>query len=284
MANFEPRTTAPDYNNPNYPHGSASEGQCTYGVYYRCKEIGWPFPCHYYSGVPGYGDAKDWPENANPQWEVHYISKEPNYIPIPGDICVFNGTHGHVIFIEERLGGTKYRISQWNKDSDGRYSSDIWNLGEKIIGRVYPTGPVKAYMHYKLNYIIEPVAKNTSVDQLEVIKDTVYMRNEPGLSGIKLGFAIPGFYNTYNAAVNDGYTWYKISSSNNIWIAEIIDSKYGDSTKFHPASCYNSTLEELRNQNEQLTREICEKNQQLNTVYAMVDEFVEKWSKYKETL
>ena len=245
MGKFEPRTKAPDYDNPNYPHGGASEGQCTYGVYYRCKELGWAAPCHYYSGVPGYGNAKDWPANIEPQWENHYVSKEPNYIPVPGDIIVFNGNYGHVAFIEyvENADNNNYRISQWNMNSDAQYTSDIWHLGDRIYGKKIPTGPVLAYMHYKLNYVIDPVGPNLAVDQIEVVDSKVYLRSGPGKVNPDLGFAIPGYYNVFSFTDNvvDGYRWCKVSIDEPIYIAVIEDAAI-----YHKALNTDTEIEDLR--------------------------------------
>lgn len=150
MRNFIPRTSPPTIGEHPYIKSDNSD-QCTYFCYYRATEVGFTKPCHHYSGKPGFGNAKDWPELINLDWENHYTKNDPNYRPVPGDIIVFDGNYGHVAFIEIDLGNDYYQISQFNKDSDGGYSSDRWHLGDIIVGRKYPTGKVKSYMHYKNN-------------------------------------------------------------------------------------------------------------------------------------
>lgn len=222
MPNYKIRTTAPEYDNPYYPHGMASEGQCTYGCYYRTKEIGWPYPCMYDKKTPGYRNAKQWPEHVSADWEAHYISKEPNYRPVPGDICVFDGNYGHVIFLEDLVENDIYLISHWNIDGDQKYKSEKWHLGDRIRGKDLPTGFVKAYLHYKMNNSLPvPVSEDKTVDQLLVMDPAVYVRSAPSLNGSKYGFAKIGYYNVYAQGKADGYTWVKVSDSENYWIAVI---------------------------------------------------------------
>ena len=255
MPSFDIRTTAPTKDNKKYPNGP--KGQCTYGSYYRIKEIGWPAPCHYYNGNPGYGNAKDWPENIEPDWEAHYVSDEPNYIPAAGDICVFNGKYGHVIFLEEALNDNNYLISQWNKDSNELYSSDIWQKGTIIIGKEINTGPVKCYMHYK-NNIEGSIAKPVPIDrdiykiQLQVIDSAVNVRVGAGKNYPSLGYAEPGYYNVFETKLNteDGYTWCKVGDYN--WIAVIANATYGDSTKIFPAVADNKPSDDIESLKKQL--------------------------------
>jgi len=64
-----------------------------------------------------------------------------------------------------------------------------------------------------------PVARNTKVDQIEVLPDATKLRarKEPGTSGEVLGYINVGFYDIEDTAgAVDGYDWYKVQG---MWIA-----------------------------------------------------------------
>ena len=65
-------------------------------------------------------------------------------------------------------------------------------------------------------YVGTPVARNTKVDQIEVIANILNARKDPSLSGEKLGYINPGFYDIQDKTDADNYTWYKVQ---NMWIA-----------------------------------------------------------------
>lgn len=61
-----------------------------------------------------------------------------------------------------------------------------------------------------------PVARDTSVKQIEVIVDNLNARISPSLSSEKLGYVNRGIYNIIDSIEKEGYTWVKID---NFWIA-----------------------------------------------------------------
>lgn len=61
-----------------------------------------------------------------------------------------------------------------------------------------------------------PVARDTSVKQIEVIVDNLNARISPSLSSEKLGYVNSGIYNIVDSIEKEGYTWVKID---NFWIA-----------------------------------------------------------------
>lgn len=61
-----------------------------------------------------------------------------------------------------------------------------------------------------------PVARDTSVKQIEVIVDNLNARISPSLSSEKLGYVNSGIYNVVDSIEKEGYTWVKID---NFWIA-----------------------------------------------------------------
>ena len=61
-----------------------------------------------------------------------------------------------------------------------------------------------------------PVARDTSINQIEVIVDNLNARISPSLSSEKLGYVNSGIYNIVDSIEKEGYTWVKID---NFWIA-----------------------------------------------------------------
>lgn len=61
-----------------------------------------------------------------------------------------------------------------------------------------------------------PVARDTSIKQIEVIVDNLNARISPSLSSEKLGYVNSGIYNIVDSIEKEGYTWVKID---NFWIA-----------------------------------------------------------------
>lgn len=62
--------------------------------------------------------------------------------------------------------------------------------------------------------ITEPVDRNPSVDQIQIIVNKLRVRTTPSISGTVLGYAKPGYYNILDIQDADGYTWYKIAEDN----------------------------------------------------------------------
>lgn len=218
---FKVRTTAPNKDNPYYYWGVPSEGQCTWGVYGRVKECGF-VPCCWFdrsTQAGSYTNAKDWLENYRDPWEV----KDASWKPVAGDVGVFTGNLGHVIFIE-RIEGNVALVSDWNRVAPLTYCSSKWNINEPFKG----VGELLGYLHYPYN-AVEPVERNENVDQIECTDDTLRIRTEPNLNGQIVGHVQIGFYNVLNRAESDGYTWYEIAKDR--WCADIT-TKYlpkGDS-------------------------------------------------------
>lgn len=80
----------------------------------------------------------------------------------------------------------------------------------------YPTDVVNAttqkeynIMHYEPVKIVgNPVERDSKVNQLKVITDTLRARTSPSLNGVVLGYVKPGIYNVSEIREADGYKWY----------------------------------------------------------------------------
>lgn len=67
--------------------------------------------------------------------------------------------------------------------------------------------------------VVDPVERNESVDQLLEKSNKLRVRMEPSLSGTIIGYLKPDvYYNWYEIAEADGYTWYKIADKQ--WAAK----------------------------------------------------------------
>lgn len=61
------------------------------------------------------------------------------------------------------------------------------------------------------------VERDEYKDQLEVKVSKLRVRGTPTLEGTIIGFATEGYYDYFEVAENDGYTWYRIAD--NQWVA-----------------------------------------------------------------
>ena len=73
-----------------------------------------------------------------------------------------------------------------------------------------------------------PVSRNTAVDQIEVALSFLNCRNKPTVKADRLGFLAEGYYNVYDTADSEGYTWYNIGTDR--WCAGV------DKVAFLPGS------------------------------------------------
>lgn len=121
-SNFLPRTEAPTIDDDTYYWPSSSAKQCTWYAYYRCLEAFGLYPCWRTgsgsTGGQGFADAKNWP--------IHYRDpfKFIDKINTPakaGDIAVFNGNYGHVVFIE-KVENNMITFTDYNKVSPKTFS------------------------------------------------------------------------------------------------------------------------------------------------------------------
>ena len=103
---WTPILTPPKEGEAPYVWNAATKGQCTWYAYWRVQKNGYSPPCYYDRAKkqPAYTDAKDWLDEFREPWVPIKISQNPNYIPVPGDIIVFDGNYGHVAVIEKDNG------------------------------------------------------------------------------------------------------------------------------------------------------------------------------------
>ena len=65
--------------------------------------------------------------------------------------------------------------------------------------------------HYSpVKYVGTPVPRDSSVDQLKVITDTLRAREKASLSATVFGYVTPGIYNVEDIRDAEGYRWYDV--------------------------------------------------------------------------
>ena len=112
-----------------------------------------------------------------------------------------NGNHVHM---ELRLNGTRVNPA----DYFFAYPDQTINANTQKEFNIKHYTPVK--------YWGDPVERNSAVDQLLVITDTLRARENPSLSGLVLGYVRTGYYNVSEYRDADGYRWYHCG---NFWCA-----------------------------------------------------------------
>lgn len=85
---------------------------------------------------------------------------------------------------------------------------------------IYINPESKEYNRIRTEYgPVDPVERNTTVDQIEVQIKNLRCRKEPSLNGEILGLLDPGYYNLYGTEDADGFIWYKIGEER--WCAKV---------------------------------------------------------------
>lgn len=200
---FKVRTEPVAYGTEPYRWDVGSVYQCTWFVYYRIAELnlGWEFPCWWdrETKTGSYTNAKEWLKNYRDPWEV----KDPSYTPVAGDIAVFDGTFGHVQFLETDAMFSEYSSGDPNSFRNGKFEKK---------------GNLLGFLHYPLKSVPN-VDRNTSVNQIECTDESLRIRTKPNLNGEIVGHVSKGFYNVLNTKDADGYKWYEISKDR--WCANI---------------------------------------------------------------
>ena len=215
---FTPRTSPVEYGTKPYAWNISPEKiyQCVWFAYYRSLEAGFSAPCWYEgSGETGYGaytNAKEWLKNYRSPWEV----KDTNYIPVAGDIAVFDGEYGHVQFMETSTMYSEYSSGDPNSFKNGNFAKKSNLLG---------------FLHYPYEPL-NPVERNTNVDQIQTTDEALRIRTKP--NGDIVGHVQLGYYNVLDKKKDDNYTWYKLAKDR--WCADI-------TTIYLPAE--NDALKEL---------------------------------------
>lgn len=198
------RTTPVQVGNPSYDWGSEYKWNCSWYCYGRCNENGLPYPCwfegHGDDGYGAYTDAKEWVNNYRSPWVP---ITDQNYKPVANDIVVYDGECGHVQFMETDTMYSEYRSGDPNSFAVGNFKKT-----SNIIG----------YLHLPYESV-DPVERNTMVNQIQTTDVALRIRNNPSLDGEVVGHVQLGYYNVLQTHKADGYLWYEIAKDR--WCADL---------------------------------------------------------------
>lgn len=196
---FTPRTTPVKEGEAPWAWGVPSVYQCVWYVYYRALIFGPPCYWDRATRTGSYTNAKEWLKNFREPWQV----KDPTYTPVAGDIVVYDGTYGHVQFMETDVMYSEYSNGDPNSFRNGKFERKSNILG---------------FLHYPYDPV-EPVERNVNVDQIQTTDIGLRIRTSPSLSGDIIGHVKIGYYNVLDEKTKDGYTWYEIGKDR--WCANI---------------------------------------------------------------
>lgn len=251
------RTQAPVYPQGPYVWTLISARQCTWYSYYRAIEEGFTPPCWWDRATKqgSYTDAKLWIENFRDPWEV----KDTNYIPVHGDIAVFDGRAGHVVFIEE-VDGNRCLISDYNRVAAETFGTATWEYGTSLKG----CGPLLGYLHYPRK-TVPTVEANPEVDQILTTDSNLRVRLGPTLESEIYCYVQLGYYNVLSITPATEADMAKCEGLK-CWY-EIENGKY----------CANITVDFIPSQDRNIiylknqVRELTEENTRLKDILAQIN-------------
>lgn len=211
-------------------------------------------PCYWDRATKSgsYTNAKEWLKEYREPWMP---ITDPSYKPVQGDILVYNGEYGHVIFMETDLLTAEYR----NGDPNSFRNAKIGDYNGKLLGVLhYPYQPVNT------------VERNENVNQIETTDESLRIRTEPSLEGEVVGHVQLGYYNVLDQKENDGYTWYEIAKDR--WCANI-------TVNYLPSSDtdFIRQLEKFLNDTKAKINTLESENKNMREDYKQIKNIAERW-------
>ena len=251
---FKIRTTPVEQGTQPYKWNTDSTYQCTWYAFYRALEVGFSPPCWYDRDTEfgSYTNAKDWLANYRDPWEV----KGLDYVAQAGDIVVYDGTYGHVQFMETNTMYSEYANGNPESFKNGKLN-EYYN--KNILG----------YLHFPLG-AVEPVERNTSVNQVQTTDAELRIRTKPSLNGEVVGYVQLGFYNVLDQKNADGYIWYKLAKDR--WCANV-------STIYLPSDETDiiKEIEQYFNSMKDKVNTLSNENTDLKDDMRKIDEISKRW-------
>lgn len=253
---FKVRTSPVEVGTVPYVWNIPSVYQCVWYCYYRALECGFS-PCEWWdreTNTGSYTNAKEWLKNYRDPW---IPITDPNYKPVAGDILVYDGELGHVIFCESNVLTSEYR----NGDPNSFRNAKIGDYKGVLLGVLhYPYEP------------ISPVERDENKDQIETTDETLRIRTAPSLNAEIVGHVQIGFYNVLDTKKADGYTWYEIAE--NRWCADI-------TTKFYPKTeeDFIRQLEKFLNDTRAKITALESENNEIKADMNTIKNIAERWVK-----
>lgn len=252
---WTPRTQAVQQGESPFAWGVESVYQCTWFCYYEALWHGMSAPCYFDRATKtgSYTNAKLWLNEYREPW---IPITDPSYKPVQGDILVYDGEYGHVIFMETDVLTAEYR----NGDPNSFRNAKLGDYKGNLLGVLhYPYSPVST------------VERNENVNQIETTDEQLRIRTAPSLTAEIVGHVQLGYYNVLSQTDADGYTWYEIAKDR--WCADI-------TTKYLPGESSDFVKEIEKWANDMVTT-IKTKDKTIDDMRAdfeKIEEVAEKWN------
>ena len=143
-----------------------------------------------------------------------------------GEVICHEGTNGttanHIHIVCGRGSADTWvqnSNNKWVIKGDSKKPEEVFFI-DKEFTKVLNSGNLNWEYLNIVDIIGTPVARNTKVDQIEVLVDNLNLRKEPSTNSERIGYIKRGIYNVEDKKDNEGYTWYKVE---NYWIASNIN-------------------------------------------------------------
>lgn len=250
---FKPRTEPVPYGLEPYKWDIQSVYQCVWYVFYRVLECGFS-PVEWWDRATktgSYTNAKEWLKEYREPW---IPITDLNYVPVPGDVAVFDGEYGHVQFFE-----TEVMVSEYSNGDPDSFRVKKFDRKSNLLG----------FLHYPYSPVL-PVERNTSVNQIETTDEQLRIRTAPILTAEIVGHVQLGYYNVLNQTDADGYTWYEIAKDR--WCANI-------TTNYLPAeqNDFVRQLEKFLNDTKAKITALESQNKEMREDYMKIKNISERW-------
>ena len=168
-----------------------------------------------------------------------------------GCVAVFDGTSGHVCFVERKIDDTHAIITESQYDENkSNWGNKTWERKywdrrtvELKVGKATLSGVGKL-----IGFIYPPIrdirtTRNSSKEQVEILEDFVNVRKSANGEITNVGCFCPvGIFDVLDSKKIDGYVWFKLDE--NAWVRE------GDWLVYYPED--SGELERLRKENAEL--------------------------------
>lgn len=216
---------------------------CTMYAYCRAFEsvnAKAPFPIA--RNTIGFGNAKTW-------YSLSPLNK--GGVLKTGSIAVFDGTYGHVAYVERVIDDTHAIISESQYDTNKSLRNyRYWQKREVelVIGKstLNGVGALLGFIYLDIDDV--RTTRNFSKEQIEVLEDMVNVRGLPNGEVVRKGCYAPlGIYDIKSKKVVDEYTWYELDK--NCWVRQ------GGWIKYYPV---DDELEKLKKENVELKNRLSE--------------------------
>ena len=252
---WTPRTTPVTEGEKPFAWGVESVYQCTWFCYFESAFHSLSYPCYWDRATKtgSYTNAKDWLKEYRDPWIPIY---DKDYVPVAGDILVYDGEYGHVIFCETDVMTTEYR----NGDPDSFRVGKVGDYNGTLLG----------VLHYPYEPCL-PVERDEMRNQIQTTDDSLRIRSKPSLDAEIVGHVQLGFYNVFDTKENDGYTWYQISKGR--WCANV-------STIYLPANDddFMKEIERVWNATKSKIKGLEKETKDMKEDFNSIQKIAEKWN------